>query len=309
MLRCRPLIGVVLALASVLVLPAAAGATPLLFVQQADGGTLEQTAASTFRLTLRGVAPSVAAFADRPGRTATAERAGTFVSRWRGRFGTDPPNAALVIDDAPRGRDVAMLTLSAPRYRPRAHTLTYTARALRGDAGAALKAFHARRDPVREMRFGAASLFIDDASDLMAQQMMVTFNGPMEPSTVFGLEIAATAPAQSQAVFTAGTTAVPGVFDLGGNATVANLQVTPSRLTFTPADIVAGAPNMTVIVTFLAAQDLETLTLRSTDSTAFAVVYQNISGQNPLSIGRQGAAVPWWVTAAAYYGGPAAFGE
>ncbi|MFA9273077.1 MAG: hypothetical protein ACEQSX_20520, partial [Baekduiaceae bacterium] len=71
------MIGVVLALASVLVLPAAAGATPLLFVQQADGGTLEQTAASTFRLTLRGVAPSVAAFADRPGRTATAERAGT----------------------------------------------------------------------------------------------------------------------------------------------------------------------------------------------------------------------------------------
>lgn len=308
MLRLRPLIGV-LALLVVLALPAAAGATPLLFVQQTDGGTLEKTGASTYRLTLRGVAPSVAAFADRPGRTATSERASTFVSRWRGRFGTDAPNAALVIDGVPRGRDVAMLTLSAPRYRPRAHTLTYTARALRGDAGPALKAFHTRRDPVRALRFGAASLFIDDASDLMAQQMMVTFTGPMEAGTVFGLEITATAPAQSQAVFTAGTKAVPGVFDLGGNAAVANVQVTPSRLSFGLADIVAGAPNMTVIVTFLATQELETLRMRSIESTVYAVAYQEISGQNPMPISRLGSPVGWWVTAASYYGGPAAFGE
>lgn len=308
MLRLRLLIGA-LALLVVLALPAAAGATPLLFVQQADGGTLEKTGASTYRLTLRGVAPSVAAFADRPGRTATSERASTFVSRWRGRFGTDAPNAALVVDGAPRGRDVAMLTLSAPRYRPRARTLTYTARALRGDSGAALKAFHARRDPVRELRFGAASLFIDDASDLMAQQMMVTFFGAMERSTVFGLEITATTPAQSQAVFTAGTKAVPGVFDLGGNATVANLQVTPSRLSFTPTAIAVGAPNMTVIVTFLATQNLETLMLRTIGSTAFAVAYQDLAGQNSMPISRLGSKVPWWVTAAAYYGGPAAFGE
>lgn len=307
MLRLRPLVGVVLALA--LVLPAAAGATPLLFVQQADGGTLEKTGGSTYRLTLRGVAPSVAAFADRPGRTATSERASTFVSRWRGRFGTDPPNAALVIDGAPRGRDVAMLTLTAPRYRPRARTLTYTARALRGDSGAALKAFHTRRDPVRALRFGAASLFIDDASDLMAQQMMVTFNGAIEAGTVFGLEITATAPAQSQAVFTAGTKAVPGVFDLGGNAAVANLQVTPSRLSFGLTDIVAGAPNMTVIVTFLATQNLETLTMRSVDATAFAVAYQDLTGQIAMPISRLGSEVSWWVNAAAYYGGPASFGE
>ncbi|MBJ7331081.1 MAG: hypothetical protein JHC95_14380 [Solirubrobacteraceae bacterium] len=304
MLRLCPLIGVVLAL----LVPASAGAAPLLFVQQTDGGTLQKTGDATYRLTLRGVAPSVSTFADRPGRTAGSERAATFVSRWRGRFGTEPPNAALVIDGAPRGRDVAMLTLSAPRYRPRNRTFTYVARALKGKSGAALKAFHARRDPVRELRFGAASLFVDDASDLMAQQMMVTFSGDMQASTVFGLEITGVSPAQEQAVFTAGTKAVPGVFDLGGNANVANLQVTPSRLTFTPTDIVAGSTNMTVIVTFLASQELETLAMRTTDGTAFATVYQSLAGQNPMPVSRLGSEVFWWVTAASYYGGPAAFG-
>lgn len=307
MLRLRPLIGVVLAFGLVPALPAAAGATPLLFVQQTDGGTLEKTGGSTYRLTLRGVAPSVAAFADRPGRTATSERASTFVSRWRGRFGTDAPNAALVIDGAPRGRDVAMLTLSAPRYRPRARTLTYTARALRGDSGAALKAFHARRDPVRALRFGAASLFIDDASDLMAQQMLVVFGGVMETSTVFGLEIGG----DPSVTFTVGTKAVPGVFDLDGNADVANLQVGSRQLSFSPTSIVPGSWQMAVIVTFLAPQDLESFTLRSSGNSGsrLVTVYQSLAGQNPTFIGSAPATVDWWVTAASYYGGPAAFGE
>lgn len=49
--------------------------------------------------------------------------------------------------------------------------------------------------------------------------------------------------------------------------------------------------------------------LRSTEATAFAVMYQDISGQNPMPFSRLGSEVPWWVTAAASYGGPAAFGE
>lgn len=165
-----------LAAAILLVAGLAAGAAPagaatpsLLFVQQAGGGTLKK-AGSSYRLTLRGVAPSVASFTDRPGRTAGSERASTFVSRWRGRgFAADAPNAALVIDGAPRGRDLAVMSLSRPRYSARTRTFTYTAKPLKGKAGGALAAFESRRDPITEQRFGAASLFIDNAGALVFQ--------------------------------------------------------------------------------------------------------------------------------------------
>jgi len=146
---------------------AKAASPSLLFVQQTDGGTLHRTGAGTYRLTLRGVAPSLTTFTDRPARAAGSESARRFVTRWPGRgFAADPPNAALVMDGAARDRDVVVLTLSHPAYHPRTRTFTYAAHPLRGTPGRALKGFAKRRDSVRELRFGAANLFIDDASDI-----------------------------------------------------------------------------------------------------------------------------------------------
>lgn len=162
------------ALCLLLAAPASAATTSpsLLFVQQADGGTLHRIGKGVYRLTFRGVSRRVSSFSDRPGRTASVETTRTFVSRWGDRgFAADPPNAALVLDDAPAARDTAMLTLSRPRYDATARTLTYTARALSGDPGVALRAFTRRRDPIGELRFGRASLFIDDGASVVYEQI------------------------------------------------------------------------------------------------------------------------------------------
>lgn len=160
-------------LALLLIAPAsahAAAAPSLLFVQQASSGTLERTGKGVYRLTLRDVAPSVASFTDRPSRKAASESSAVFVSKWAGRgFAKDAPNAALVLDGEPKSHDLAMLTLSRPRYDAKTRTFTYVARPLRGTPGGSLKDFAARRDPLRELRFGAASLFIDDAGGTVFQ--------------------------------------------------------------------------------------------------------------------------------------------
>lgn len=170
-LRALPALGLTLAVG--LIAPASAAAAPsssLLFVQQASSGTLNRTAKGTYRLTLRDVAPSVASFTDRPSRKAASESSSAFVSKWAGRgFTKDPPNAALVLDGEPKTRDLAMVTLSRPRYDAKTRTFTYVARPLRGTPSSGLNDFTARRDPLRELRFGAASLFIDNASGTVFQ--------------------------------------------------------------------------------------------------------------------------------------------
>lgn len=184
MLAPRLLAIAVLAAAALAAGASTASAAPsLLFVQQASGGTLT-TSGSAYRLTLRGVT-SVASFTDRPTRDAGSELAATFVRRWKARgFSADPPNAALVLDGAPRGRDLAILTLSRPRYSRRTRTLTFTARPLKGRAGGALAAFEARRDPIRVQRFGAASLFVDNASALVFQPIALQVSNAMPGQTV-----------------------------------------------------------------------------------------------------------------------------
>lgn len=175
-------------LALLMVAPAsahAATAPSLLFVQQASSGTLDRTGKSTYRLTLRDVAPSVASFTDRPNRQAASESSAAFVSKWAGRgFAKDAPNAALVLDGEPRSRDLAMVTLSRPRYDAKTRTFTYVARPLRGTPSSGLKDFTARRDPLRELRFGAASLFIDDAGGTVFQPVALQVMNAVPGQTI-----------------------------------------------------------------------------------------------------------------------------
>ncbi len=174
-----------LALCGLLALPAfapAAEAAPgegagsggsLLYVQASAGGSVQRLSSGAFRLRLTGVAPHVSTFTDRPRRRAGSEGLAGFVGQWRENgFAADPPNAALVLDRAPRSRDVALLTLSHPRYDHGRETLTYRATPLRGADAGALASFARRGDPVRQGAFGAASLFVDDGGAAFTQ---VTF--------------------------------------------------------------------------------------------------------------------------------------
>jgi hypothetical protein len=168
---------------------ASAAAPPsLLFVQNASGGRIAHLHGDRFRLTLDGVT-DVDVFTDRPSRRASSESARSFVSRWRGRgFAADAPNAALEIAGAPRGHDVAVVTLSHPRYDGRRQTLSYDAVPLRGRVPSALSAFAKRRDPVRQLRFGRASLFVDDGSSTTVMPVTFSITG-LQASTAAALAL------------------------------------------------------------------------------------------------------------------------
>jgi hypothetical protein len=161
-----------LALAALVSFASAASAKPagpasFLYVQQTDGGKLRHLAGGGFELELTGVSPRVSTFTDRPRRRAGSRRLRDFVGDWgKAGFAADPPNAALVLDDAPRSRDVAMLTLSNPRYDRRHHTLTYMVDPLRekGTGAGTLAGFAKRADRVRAGSFGSASLFVDNGA-------------------------------------------------------------------------------------------------------------------------------------------------
>lgn len=165
--------------------------TSELFVQQAGGGTLERVRDGAFRLRLSGVAPTVSSFTDRPRRRASAQSLRSFVRDWSASgFAADPPNAALVLAGARRSADVAMLTLSRPRYDRARRTLTYRAEPLRGDGGDALASFARRADPVRALRFAAASLFIDNGAGSSYRQVSIEVVGA-EPGSKLELKASA----------------------------------------------------------------------------------------------------------------------
>ena len=139
-----------------------------LFVLSTANGRLERLpgARGEFRLVLRGPARDVTAFSDRPARRVDKRPLAGFVRSWRGLgFGRVPPNAALVIDDAPLGRDVAVFELSSPRLGPGARTLTFRAKSLGRRQTDLLHRLGLRADGPAAGRFARASLFVDSAGD------------------------------------------------------------------------------------------------------------------------------------------------
>jgi hypothetical protein len=145
------------------------GPASLLYVQQTEGGSLRHLASGGFALKLTGVSPRVSTFTDRPARRAGSRGLGSFIAGWdKAGFAADPPNAALVLDRAPSSRDVAMLTLSHPRYDRRHHTLVYRVEPLHATDAGSLAGFVKRADPVRAGDFGSASLFVDNGAQQAA---------------------------------------------------------------------------------------------------------------------------------------------
>jgi hypothetical protein len=139
-----------------------------LFVLTAAGGRLERLpgARSDFRLVLRAPARNVTVFSDRPARKVGKRSVTGFVQSWRRfGFGRVPPNAALVIDDAPAGRDVAVFELTSPGLGRGARTLTFRAKSLGRRPTRLLHRLGLKADGPAAGSFGRASLFVDSAGD------------------------------------------------------------------------------------------------------------------------------------------------
>lgn len=151
--------------------PAEVGARPVqtsaagdLFVLTAAGGELQRVRGRNrvFKLVLRRPAHDVTGFTDRPARRTGQQPLVRFVRRWaRLGFAEVPPNAAVVLADAPSNRDVLVVELSRPRLGAGGRTLAFRAEALRGNPRGLLREFARSGDRRIAARFGRVSLFID----------------------------------------------------------------------------------------------------------------------------------------------------
>ncbi|MDO8187791.1 hypothetical protein Q5424_25890 [Conexibacter sp. JD483] len=145
-------------------LPAAATAAPAggeLFTLTSGGGSVTRRGGS-YELRLDAPSARVTGFSDRPQRVATSETLRRFVAGWKARgFAADPPNAALVLDRAPRSRDTFVFELSRPRLG-RGGALSFRARRLASRPAGGLRQLAKGADRAAPPRtFSGASLFVD----------------------------------------------------------------------------------------------------------------------------------------------------
>jgi hypothetical protein len=223
----------------------------LLYVQQTSGGSIERLGHGVYRLRLTGISPRVSTFTDRPRRRAGSQGIEGFVHKWRANgFAADPPNAALVLDQAPASRDVALLTLSHPHYNRAKQTLTYRATPLHGREPA-LASFARRADPISAGELGGASLFVDDGGG--GGRVTITFDFENTVLTTTTSQILISGPAsfclaQTAALTFSGTISFTSLF-MTRDALDFNVE---SGTTFNAAVVVpvesegAGSPSVEV---------------------------------------------------------------
>jgi hypothetical protein len=160
---------------------------PSLYVLNAGAGELDRTSGGKrgFELVL-GDPGDVTVFTDRPARRAGQQKLGSFVRQWNGLgFRQDPPNAAMVIADAPDANDVLVVELAKPRLGAGGE-LTFRAKVVKGSATGALRKFRKRADPRVADQFGQVSLFIDPSAVAVGLIFSV-LNAP--PNDVFVLAL------------------------------------------------------------------------------------------------------------------------
>jgi hypothetical protein len=272
------------ALSSLAATPAAASAEPpsLLFVQETSGGELIRIAAGRYKVRLLGVSRGLTTFTDRPSRRAGHESVRAFVSRWAGRgFASDPPNAALVVHDAPASSDVTMLTLSHPRYDRARRTLTYTARPLDGAPAGELAGLGKRGDPIRPRRFGAASLFIDDAGASTIYQPLTLYVSNAVPGEEIAVRLTSRGP---NVAFGTGPAFAPAaglqVTSESGPAPLSQIQVNPQEIVLvTSAGAGSSSLGFSVSVFLAADANISTFYLRSASDSGVFVTASIANGQ------------------------------
>jgi hypothetical protein len=190
----------------------------LLGVISAGGGSLRDHAGDSSRLVLTGVDGKALWFADSPSRLAGTVSLAELLDEFFDDTAAASPNAALEITAAPEGRDVVIIEVSNPRYRPTADRVVFNAVVLE-DAkhlqGTRLHR-HAERMTTRPpVRFDDATLFLDNAVACPAD-----FGDPPVAGAIISLSRITCTDAQSVVTATIdGTLPCPdddfGIADLG----------------------------------------------------------------------------------------------
>jgi hypothetical protein len=89
-----------------------------LSIQAAQSSSLSELNATAYTLELNDVSDKTILFSDRPDRFVTSLPTSNFVGNWTtgpNSFQSDPPNAALVVDE-PSEEDVTVIELYSPLY-------------------------------------------------------------------------------------------------------------------------------------------------------------------------------------------------
>ena len=151
-----------------------------LFVQSASGGTFAANpgagtpvaggaavpgGGADYLLTLEGHAGSTVYFSDRPERIFGEAPTQTFLDGL-GFAPSNPPNAALVTNDADGNEDILVVELLDPAYDADAGSVTYGVNILSDYEGGLDFVAGRQQDEDLASTFGEASLFIDDCPDL-----------------------------------------------------------------------------------------------------------------------------------------------
>jgi hypothetical protein len=162
------LVGLISALFCLTLAGAASGNTTnesytYIFIQQGTGGSFMNDSSGNYTLTITGVIPYTVAFSDRPARNASFVKMETFLTG----FNFDPqnpPNAAVMIQNASEDHDVVIVELTSPKYDAGKQTLTYTAKLTKDFAFESKWAndLTIRADPALPEKFGEVVLAIDD---------------------------------------------------------------------------------------------------------------------------------------------------
>jgi hypothetical protein len=98
-----------------------------LSIQSAQSGSLSELNATAYTIELNDVSDKTILFSDRPDRFVTSLPTSNFVGNWTtgpDSFQSDPPNAALVLDE-PSEQDVTIIELFSPLYDEDNKTLQY----------------------------------------------------------------------------------------------------------------------------------------------------------------------------------------
>jgi hypothetical protein len=253
-----------------------------LYVMTAARGELQIKGKGVTGLTLFDPHGDVTAFTDRPARRAGHQKLGSFVRSWnRLGFREVPPNAALVIAEAPSSRDVLVVELSKPRLGPRGDSVSFRAQLVKGSATDALSRFRKRGDRRVADEFGELSLFIDPSGESVSLNFELS-NIPPEQPFVVGF---------TNTVLAHGTFAtrmrsngpVDGIFNLNGLVVAASGSVAVSASAQSGAEVAAGASRVTGTVESLPTGSSATLQVSDDSGTGPAV---------PLALGRFSVPIP-----------------
>ena len=204
---------------------------------------------------------AVVGFTDRPARRVNNESLASFAARWQRRgFAADPPNAALVIDDAPVGGDVVVVQLLSRRLLS-AGIIRYRVRTLAAPGARSPLARLARRaDRGAQRTFGRASLYVDPSTGTLAtirltipalaanQIASLIFDDPYQvASTRTALSGTGMVETELNAVVvfagSGGVSSTLSIINLsGGGATISGIAELPDGVSVTVQVIGPGSP-------------------------------------------------------------------